>query len=733
MSTNTNQKSAVSLLQDLLAYPEGVKGVLTGDLDDLKYRIETPTEGYTLAVIHGGELEREGLISRFQIYGREKLHKGSSFRVVGFETIDNFVENFLGKTLLHALFIQDGLRDSDLEEKIRMDNLTLAGGEKEGQVQMFSEPHLEEALRKATEAQYIRTTTLMTLVVTNKERVSYGDRGVSLLNKMGYPMPMFRATLKTKWQVNNMVTRGELPPIDLLIYDMSKGDLMNYWNSGLLKKILETYPHCCVIAPVTPSVHEQMVHPEGMYYPFYTSLQGKILGLTEFETFRVYRFDEPQKLTPRRAFNLFYCMASEYEPDMRRLWEHLRSRRTSGLPHPDVDGGEITLAEIDQLAKLLPNKVQKDVPLALFSTLCVGGMGSCVVSPASYEDLKKTIRTLSFNEIHYSVIGNCSNSIPGNILGALIRTNSLNRVVNVQIGYERYDIGEPINDSIKLIADYIKKAKPDDPVYLEVEAGVPLPRIAELGRDVGLTGAEFLIRIPGNSGGGVVMNTGVGAQNDMEDIVEGVRVIRPDGQERYIGYSALAFDYRYSALQELADVVYSVILRLQRGDPEIIRGTTKHFIESRKREPLLSKYPSVGSIILRRGYDVPGKRVYTSTDDILEPFARAMRSTDGNIWVPSEEGYTSWVVAKRGKGIKNGGFSGRISPATLYELAEVMYQVGEVANRKKVTLYFEAKFLGFDNNGEPLQNTMQDVLALRKKPFEVKYALLIGGPYLSKW
>ena len=62
-------------------------------------------------------------------------------------------------------------------------------------------------------------------------------------------------------------------------------------------------------------------------------------------------------------------------------------------------------------------------------------------------------------------------------------------------------------------------------------AGAPLPGLCRAARDLGWSGLEGLVGVPGHLGGGVTMNAG-GRWGELWDVIESVRVLEPNGEPR---------------------------------------------------------------------------------------------------------------------------------------------------------------------------------------------------------
>lgn len=361
------------------------------------------------------------------------------------------------------------------------------------------------------------------------------------------------------------------------------------------------------------------------------------------------------------------------------------------------------------------------------------------------------------------VNGQGSSVIWGNWDGLVINTQDLDSIICIGIDTNEFSFDEPSGRiEERQIKKKVQEIEDGEEIFIEAEAGVPLGRISELAARNGLTGAGFLVGIPGNVGGGVLMNAGTDS-SDMRDIIEGVRVIRPDGGVEYISNEAcgphnmitaldvegLNFQNKFTKLQNTKATVYSAIFKLKKGMQGEIQKGMADFQLLRREEP---KLPSVGSMFLRRRYEKeeeivhyePGdylkpisytgkeERCSCNLDELLEPVCLGMSSNEGNVWIPDSPGFSSWFVTERtGKLVGHEKRKKQVSKATLYEIAQLVYRAGQVVLEKAGTpLNFAVKFCGLTKSGESLHNIMCLLIGGRIKPEDVKDELLIGGKYL---
>ena len=130
------------------------------------------------------------------------------------------------------------------------------------------------------------------------------------------------------------------------------------------------------------------------------------------------------------------------------------------------------------------------------------------------------------------------------------------------------------------------------------ECGVPLGRVAEFAKKLGLTGLEFAHGIPGTVGGAVVMTAGAYG-GEMKDVVREVSVYDPANGVRLLKGEELDFGYRRSVFSAHPNwaALYAV-LHLAPGDPKTIDETMRDLMARRKASQPL-EYPSAGSTFKR--------------------------------------------------------------------------------------------------------------------------------------
>jgi len=124
-------------------------------------------------------------------------------------------------------------------------------------------------------------------------------------------------------------------------------------------------------------------------------------------------------------------------------------------------------------------------------------------------------------------------------------------------------------------------------------AGVRMSHFARLCAEHGLSGCEFLATVPGDIGGGVVMNAGAFTQQLSDTLVK-IDVLMRSGRVNQLGSAALAMSYRHSELPEQS-LVLAAEFKLHPDHPEQIRLRMRNMRSQRSATQPLS-LPNCGSV-----------------------------------------------------------------------------------------------------------------------------------------
>ncbi|HIJ70843.1 MAG TPA: UDP-N-acetylmuramate dehydrogenase [Planctomycetes bacterium] len=212
--------------------------------------------------------------------------------------------------------------------------------------------------------------------------------------------------------------------------------------------------------------------------------------------------------------------------------------------------------------------ILENIPLSTQSSWRIGGPADLLVEPEGVKQVADTILILTELEVPYVVIGNGTNLLfdDGGLRGVIVKIAGAFSYILI--------------DGLNVIGG----------------AGVPVCRLARRVGDIGLTGIEHIVGIPGTLGGLVVMNGGSQRQS-ISDVVVDVTVVKLNGQSVKVPSRYCDFSYRSSSFQESKDIVVEVSLKLQRGDIDDIHRRMLEILRNR-RNKFPGREPNCGSVFL---------------------------------------------------------------------------------------------------------------------------------------
>jgi UDP-N-acetylmuramate dehydrogenase len=143
----------------------------------------------------------------------------------------------------------------------------------------------------------------------------------------------------------------------------------------------------------------------------------------------------------------------------------------------------------------------------------------------------------------------------------------------------------------RYLPDTIEEA--EHGTVLKAYAGMKMVHLAAAAMQRNLTGLEFTAGIPGTVGGGVVMNAG-SFGSEVKDILVSTTIVTKEGELKTLERAGLKMGYRETSLPDGSTVLEAVV-RLKRGDREVIRKTVVNFNRKRKEAQPLD-LPSAGSV-----------------------------------------------------------------------------------------------------------------------------------------
>ena len=235
-------------------------------------------------------------------------------------------------------------------------------------------------------------------------------------------------------------------------------------------------------------------------------------------------------------------------------------------------------------------------PMTKHTSFHIGGPAELMAQPQSEAELQSLLLKAAEAAVPVTLVGNGSN--------LLVRDKGIRGLV-IKLGSMLRDIKVSGN-------------------VLTFGSGVSLAQASRKAAELGLSGMEFAVGIPGSIGGAVYMNAGA-YDGEMSKVVKSVRVMDAAGEVSELSAGELDFGYRHSALQGSGKIVTSVTVELAVGDKQAIAEKMADFSNRRiTKQPL--ELPSAGSMFKRppgyfagtlidqtglKGYTVGGAQVST--------------------------------------------------------------------------------------------------------------------------
>ena len=234
------------------------------------------------------------------------------------------------------------------------------------------------------------------------------------------------------------------------------------------------------------------------------------------------------------------------------------------------------------------DRVRRNVPLAPMTTFKVGGPADVFVETHSEEELVDALKIAHATGAKVTILGGGSNVLIADqgVRGLVIR---------------------PKGGTVTPVGDRLVRA----------DAAVTINGLVRWTINRGYAGLEAWAGTPGTVGGAIYGNAHWKSTN-IGDLVESVRLARPDGRLLQVPADRMEFDYDYSRLKRTGEIVLWAAIRVTPGaDPNRLRPIARESLAFRKRtQPLES--PSAGCIFMNPD------RVRDKVPDGIPPSAGAL-------------------------------------------------------------------------------------------------------------
>ncbi len=222
--------------------------------------------------------------------------------------------------------------------------------------------------------------------------------------------------------------------------------------------------------------------------------------------------------------------------------------------------------------------VKNKEPLKKHTTLRIGGPCDFFACPETAQDLKILITYAKRYKIPLFIIGAGSNILAGDkrLKGIVIRLCSRDFSI------------------LKFDGNIVRAG-----------SGVHLRHLVQEASQRGLTGAEFLIGIPGTVAGALVMNAGAWGRS-ISELVVSVTIMDRRGRVRVLNRSRIAFKYRASGLERF--IVLEASLRLKKGRKKDCVLKIRDYL-SRRRDRHDASRPNAGCVFRNPQGDSAGRLI----------------------------------------------------------------------------------------------------------------------------
>lgn len=200
--------------------------------------------------------------------------------------------------------------------------------------------------------------------------------------------------------------------------------------------------------------------------------------------------------------------------------------------------------------------------------------------------------------------------------------------------------------------------------------GVKLNQLIKYCTELGLSGLESLIGIPGQVGGALILNAGAFSTEIMDRVIA-VRLLNHDGQLEFRKRNEIEADYRKTNFPKQC-VLIETQFNLVEGNPTDMTTLEENILKRRREKQPLS-LPSAGSVFKRPSNDYAGRL-------IEEAGVKGLRIGDA-------------MVSR-----KHANFIVNCHYATAQDVLRVIDEVKErVLRQFNVTLELEIHLIGFES------------------------------------
>jgi len=205
-------------------------------------------------------------------------------------------------------------------------------------------------------------------------------------------------------------------------------------------------------------------------------------------------------------------------------------------------------------------RIQKNIPLAKYTTFRIGGPAKYFFEAKTKEDLIEAIRFAQSKGLPFFVLGGGSN--------LLVADEGYNGIA-IKIKNQKLKIKNK-NKKVKII---------------EAEAGTELGTLVKLAAENSLTGLEWAAGIPGATLGGTIHNNAGAFKISIADIVKTVEVFdTADSKIRNLDVKKCNFGYKQTIFKQQKNlIILSCIIQLKKSTKEAVKEQINYVLNYREK------------------------------------------------------------------------------------------------------------------------------------------------------
>lgn len=224
-----------------------------------------------------------------------------------------------------------------------------------------------------------------------------------------------------------------------------------------------------------------------------------------------------------------------------------------------------------KIAALLPNlELRMNESMAKHTSFRIGGGAEVMAFPKTETELAELLKVSALLDCKCAILGAGTNVLAPD---------------------------EGITGLVICLKDCLDGMEALSDTRIRVMAGVTMSRAAVFAANLGLSGLEFALGIPGTIGGGIYMNAGAYG-GEISQVCDRVEVMDRQGNSRWLRNAEMGFSYRHSVLETADDLVIAAEFTLTPAEPEAIKARMKELIGKRSASQPLN-LPSAGSAFKR--------------------------------------------------------------------------------------------------------------------------------------